>query len=532
VRENQLKEFDSLHDAPSVNNPGLDNFAEKVVLQFILATAAKRHVFQKKTPSTFLFHTSSSVQNQTNLGKRIKHFINHLHSEWRYNNAPLRAKLEGMWAEFRGEMVEDVFNVDFYSLESELEELLNRYEAVQVRVLNFKSDDELDYQLNPDLVSIVVGGNKLSRGLTLEGLIFSCFLRKTGREPQADTLTQMGRFFGYRRDVVDITRVFTTDKLRSDFREISQMEEALRSEISLYQRTGKTPRDFAPRVQRRARILPTAPARMKSAEVQGVTYSGDLIQTTSFENGPEAKTVAKSNFDLTSSFLSKISQAGNHLSRESIGDRDSKVLWREVSGADVLTFIEGYRTVEGASRFDSRLIATYVRDLFLHSSPELTSWSVALVGRGEDSALGAETFGLDLKIGRINRSLDQGSDRSIGTLINPLSSSGGELRGDEVIDFRSSQVEMALREKQDRGSSLAEAVRNQRPVSNGLLLIYPISPRSIPETRSNKENRTLGEAIFGDSNHDQTIVGLSLVFPHSRLEMDQFWIQRSVKGAQ
>lgn len=43
---------------------------------------------------------------------------------------------------------------------------------------------------------IVVGGNTLSRGLTLEGLTTTYFLRTTN---QADTLMQMGRWFGYRK---------------------------------------------------------------------------------------------------------------------------------------------------------------------------------------------------------------------------------------------------------------------------------------------------------------------------------------------
>ena len=78
-------------------------------------------------------------------------------------------------------------------------------EAVEVREINTHAGDVLDYEREPSLKAIAVGGNKLSRGLTLEGLTVSYFLRNS---MMYDTLMQMGRWFGYRSGYEDLCRVW------------------------------------------------------------------------------------------------------------------------------------------------------------------------------------------------------------------------------------------------------------------------------------------------------------------------------------
>lgn len=236
----EILQLQELHTRPQSGQPLLTEHFGLSLKQFILAVAARRTILQSSVPGSFLAHTSSRVTEQENLGERISKFVDLLHQAWRYNRDGLDRELREIWADFCDEMVDGDFKIPYDALTQQLDGLLNRFGSISTQVLNFRSQDELDYETNPDMVSIIVGGNKLSRGLTLEGLLFSYFVRKTQAIPQADTLTQMGRFFGYRREIVDLTRVVTTEKLRSDFREISQMEEALRADIVLYQRTGKT----------------------------------------------------------------------------------------------------------------------------------------------------------------------------------------------------------------------------------------------------------------------------------------------------
>ena len=73
--------------------------------------------------------------------------------------------------------------------------------------VNSRAAGSLDYPAHEalGLNVIAVGGFSLSRGLTLEGLVVSYFLRNS---MMYDTLLQMGRWFGYRRGYEDLCRVW------------------------------------------------------------------------------------------------------------------------------------------------------------------------------------------------------------------------------------------------------------------------------------------------------------------------------------
>ena len=126
---------------------------------------------------------------------------------------------------------------------------------------------------------IVVGGNSLSRGITLEGLGTSYFYRK----PLAtDTLVQMGRWFGYRDGYVDLCRIYLSDDAQVSFAEASETLAELRIDIEQMNIQGRTPEDFGLRVLHHpGRLAITARKKMReSTEVTAqVTISDTFIET-------------------------------------------------------------------------------------------------------------------------------------------------------------------------------------------------------------------------------------------------------------
>ena len=111
---------------------------------------------------------------------------------------------------------------------------------------NGLSTDRLVYGDEPATV-IAVGGNTLSRGLTLEGLVSSYFLRSSNTY---DTLLQMGRWFGYRPGYGDLPRIWTTQELADDFEFLAEVEDALRAEIDRYRTMdGATPANLPVRIR-------------------------------------------------------------------------------------------------------------------------------------------------------------------------------------------------------------------------------------------------------------------------------------------
>ena len=112
---------------------------------------------------------------------------------------------------------------------------------IRVNAINGTSSDILEYKRMEDNSSgkevpwekkgyhvIAIGGDKLSRGLTLEGLTISYYLRSS---TMYDTLMQMGRWFGYRDGYVDLCRIYSTQNIFTNFQQISTAEKDLREQF-------------------------------------------------------------------------------------------------------------------------------------------------------------------------------------------------------------------------------------------------------------------------------------------------------------
>lgn len=122
---------------------------------------------------------------------------------------------------------------------------------------------------------IVIGGDKLSRGLTLEGLTISYYLRASR---MYDTLMQMGRWFGYRDGYSDLCRIFTTKELISWYRHIASATLELREELNYMARIQKTPEEFGLKVRSHpGRLIVTSSGKRRNAERIQLSYDGRIL---------------------------------------------------------------------------------------------------------------------------------------------------------------------------------------------------------------------------------------------------------------
>jgi hypothetical protein len=127
------------------------------------------------------------------------------------------------WPSVRAALVERVFpNLRL--------RVLNSDPASDDRPCFEVAKDDAGYHIPADSLSIFVAGNVLSRGLTLEGLTTSLFLRGAA-EPAADTQMQMQRWFGYRGGFLPFCRVFTYEDQLQLFQRYHVNDNALKAEI-------------------------------------------------------------------------------------------------------------------------------------------------------------------------------------------------------------------------------------------------------------------------------------------------------------
>jgi hypothetical protein len=491
-------------------------FLDGLIREHVLNAAAFRKRSGPKAPVSMLIHVSKLTHHQETIKDLIFEVLNELRNLWRFDRLGTVESFKETWQIRRTGMKSQNHAFDFQEIEPLIDDLLSQF-GTEVLSLNQESQDELDYSATPYLSAIVIGGDKLSRGLTLEGLLTSVFLRSSN-SPKADTLSQMGRFFGYRESYLDLITIITSETLAADFAVVSELEENLRDELRLYQ-SSITPADFAPRVLNKMGLLPTSPNKMKLAKPTTTSYSGVRIQSVAFagseeifrqsQGGETTLSVTQANMTATRELIDLCEDFRPH-SRVS-----SALIGNKVLTSDLAEFIGKYRISEKSYQFSGQMLEIYLNYMAKQNEPKLHHWNLAVVGRSENPILGAENFG-GFEIGRLERNPgDNLSDSpSIKTLTNRLASFY-DYKGDEILDFEDEELSK-FNSDLFTGKSASEAARLTR--SQGLILIYPISPH----TSSQKDS--LGQRLFGDASVNDTIIGVSLVFPFvNDLGLKTYW---------
>lgn len=178
--------------------------------------------------------------------------------------------------EYLPENYEDEYMTKISFLEVK-HQLVKAIEGIEVKAVNTVEKDFLDYE-SGEKKYIVIGGNKLSRGFTLEGLTINYFIRNTN---YADTLLQMGRWFGYRPGYLDCCKLLTTADTFEKFDQCTWTIEELEEEFRMLSKAKKKPRDYATKVLTHPGALTiTRPAILKNTIVEKWSFEDKLLQTT------------------------------------------------------------------------------------------------------------------------------------------------------------------------------------------------------------------------------------------------------------
>ncbi|HKC68170.1 MAG TPA: Z1 domain-containing protein [Bacteroidia bacterium] len=152
---------------------------------------------------------------------------------------------------------------------------------VEVKAINSVTQDKLVYPKKSQKKYIAIGGNRLSRGFTLEGLSINYFVRSTD---YSDALLQMGRWFGYRPGYLDCCKLFITQGSVDKYDLVTRTIEELETEFKKMEEKDRTPENFILRVKKHPGTLKiTRPAILRDTIEVNWSYQDTLEQTTSFE---------------------------------------------------------------------------------------------------------------------------------------------------------------------------------------------------------------------------------------------------------
>lgn len=249
--------------------PTINKSLTAAIKYYLLSTCIKIYRLGKNDHTTMFVHTHVRANVQIKTIKVIQEFISALKFEKLNNEKNFLSDLNKIW-DNEIHRVEKKVDEKEVSFEQAINLLDYVFENLIITMVNTSKKAKELLPLNYDKeenetgkIFLVVGGNILSRGLTLYGLTVSYFLRTSS---MYDTLLQMGRWFGFRNGYSDLPRIWTTQGLRDNFFHLAQVEQEIREEIRLYSNFSINPTNYKIRIRIIPNMQVTSRLKMKDAE--------------------------------------------------------------------------------------------------------------------------------------------------------------------------------------------------------------------------------------------------------------------------
>lgn len=457
---------------------------KRAIRCFIITCAIRRLRGQTTVHNSMLIHVSRFMRWQDHIAELVSNQFIYYRRGIDQNDAVILDELKSTFEEddngFKSyvSVSKQILDSELKNLDSQiqvhkwndvLEHLNDAASRIEVKSIHGGSGEALDYFDHKNGLSVIaVGGNKLSRGLTLEGLSISYYLRASR---MYDTLMQMGRWFGYRGGYVDLCRLFTSRELNEWFCHITQASEELREEFDyMSDVAGSTPEQYALKVRTHPGVLQiSATNKMRSAITVQISWAGRLVE--SYEFKKDISTI-DNNLSNTQKFVSRL--PANFVSKP------NAFVWYDIPAEQVINFFEGIQSVENLKKAEPRKIIQFITTQLRNG--ELTDWRVALMTK--PNAKNNSPFVVSsntVSIGQWKRTED---DKNSSEQLYYLRKSHIISPSDEFVDFTDAEklraMELTNLHRKKEGDAMypnGQIVRNElRDPRKPLLIIYLLDP--------------------------------------------------------
>lgn len=539
ISENQLQEIKSIHDGNAYRTP--ESLID-AVCWFLCGVSCMR-IWGYKKPISMLVHTSQKTSHHSMIAGVI--------SDWFDNtsNESILDRVKSVWDKEISTFTLEKFREQYPSYDRADDEINNypSFDEVKAEILTIlgdgishielDADGELNYHKgihlcidnctnngissegmhvrlaypeskrmpSPAPAFIVVGGATLSRGLTIEGLISTFFLRSVG---QADTLMQMGRWFGYRKNYELLPRVWVTEKTRAQFEFLSALDQELRDEIQYMDINGRSPAEYGPKVKNSPKvsfIRITAKNRMQGAQDSTYDYSGASNQTYLFDKD---STVLDKNIDLTEKFIGSLGQEWTR--NDEFDYYKHAAIWKDISFNSIREYLESFIFQERLGVFnDTKPLLDWIEKMSLEG--KLGDWNVVVAGKS-DNTNGDWTLPNGHVLYKVKRSRKIPRNESEESILNlgALRDPKDLLVDIDINSIEDPEVKAEITEYITSGQSKAAmAFRDKSGLeTTPQLLIYRVDKDSKPALNS-KTRENL--------NAPSDLIGLCLYIPGGRI---------------
>lgn len=489
---------------------------ERAIKSFILTCAIRRVRGHENKHNSMLVHVALLVRWIDRVAylvnEKTKEYKNAIQSEDEALINELKDTYETDFSPTTQNVLENLDYTDIRIKQHTWEEVKNELKNAVLKIdvrsvhgtrsttnLEYHNIEEIDYSRyereGKSLSVIAVGGSRLSRGITLEGLSISYYIRTTR---MYDSLMQMGRWFGYRPGYVDLCRLYTTNQIFEWFNHITMATEEMRNDFDEMTATHQRPKDFRLKVRNHHGLLTiTSLNKLYFSEDIEISFSGENPQTYCLL---KTKPAIDNNFNALKKLISTIGFPTNENRIENKGK--TRYLFYPNTNIDALcSFIDSFK-IEQPS-INNATLSDYIKTQA--KGNKIKEWSICIVSNSDERVF------IDYK-GNTPRNERQANedvakyDLQHNNEVIPLCCSvrnqqigrGGEfyLISKNQIDQSGDRYIDLSKDKDYSIMSYAEIKEQRKSEKKGLLLIYALDERGTPNVKN-----------------DIPIVGYSLHFP-------------------
>ncbi|MGG3891117.1 Z1 domain-containing protein [Metabacillus fastidiosus] len=461
----------------------------EAIRMFILVCCVRKERGQVTDHNSMLVHISKFKDIQCDVADFIVDELRHIKNALKDKSDPLYAEFKKMYLT---DIVPTTKKIVRMVNDRKIKEtkwgdvkarLFNMAQIIEVRTVNSKRQQYLNYDHYKEsgLNVIAVGGDLLSRGLTLEGLSVSYLLRFASA---GDTLIQMGRFFGYKDGFIDLCRLYTTRDLVTAHIHMARIEQETKREFDIMAASGKSPEDYGLRIRTHPEGLHvTAPNKMRNSTELTVNFSGVLADNTFLYKDKE--TISK-NYQMFEKWL------------VSLGDSTKKgtFQWGGVTADKVVEMITGFINHPYSTKTHPEALQSYIEQQV--SLGNLTDWTVQIMSVSSKKI----RLKIDGRIVMQDTHFKRIAGHNVGMVIrkdgSPTSPTIYQIEKAHLISKRHESYDMEtyypehynraledyrlhmIEKKQSDPTKISYPVgphvRYNRPEKNGFLMIYIINP--------------------------------------------------------
>lgn len=467
-------------------------------MHFIIASAIKysRGIVEH---NSMLIHIARFKNAASSMRDLVKEELSKMLKEYKYGTQKEKDKYKLFWEKnIKGVSISRLGNEykdDWTEIEKNIIKIFEM-SINGIKIVNGDSGDVCDYDSNYVGQHIIIGGDKLSRGLTLEGLIVSYYYRKSRTY---DALLQMGRWFGYRNGWIDLCRIYTVNEFVNSFINAGIATENFKVDISDMNHLNLTPAEFGLKIQYSPKLAPTSNSKMRSAQKQKISFSASLQQLISYQ-----KEYIQHNRDVTAKFLNELENPEKRKNRN--------IVFKNVEPEAIIKYLRSYKECDDLAGFVSIFNwISYIENLVKKN--ELTKWTVVLHSNNKFDKELEDTLGKYSinKMQRTDRNLEVTGNEDnfyLKVLTNPR-------------DFKEFfKEDSKLYDDVNEYNSKDETIKKEFTYDNALLTIYSmdIHKKVYKETKldkvTNKPRKyyeTGPKLPKGDG-----VIGLGVWFPESK----------------